>query len=410
MRSLLWGCALCVPAICVAAPEAAWVGSWVASPQVVWGADFAFPTGVPEVLDDQTVRQVVRLSVGGRRVRVVLSNAYGTRPVTISAAHIALAGQGSAIVAGSDRALTFGGSTAATIAAGAPLDSDAVDLVVGPLQRVVVSVHLPAPTQVTTFHWDGRQTGWIVEGNQAAAPAVATDRPITARILLSAIRVDAQFDTHAVVVLGDSITDGNGATVDADTRWPDFLAKRLAARHVAVLNAGISGARLLDDRMGANALARLDRDVLAETRVRALIVLIGINDIAWPGTAFDPHGMRPTAATLIAAYRQLIERAHAHGIRVIGATLTPFEGALQGTPLADYYAPEKDVLRRQVNDWIRKGGAFDAVIDFDAALRDPSRPQRLRPAFDSGDHLHPGDVGNRAMADAVPLDLLIVDR
>jgi lysophospholipase L1-like esterase len=209
-----------------------------------------------------------------------------------------------------------------------------------------------------------------------------------------------------VVVLGDSTTDGNGATIDANTRWPDFLAARLAPKNVAVLNAGISGARLLGDRMGVNALARFDRDVLSQPRVKSVVVLLGINDISWPGTAFDPQGIRPSADALIAGYRQLIARAHSRGVRVVGATLTPFEGALAGTPLDNYYHADKDRLRQQINAWIRGSGEFDTVIDFDALARDPAHPARLKPEFDSGDHLHPGDRGNQAMADAVDLDVL----
>ena len=207
-------------------------------------------------------------------------------------------------------------------------------------------------------------------------------------------------------MIGDSITDGNGATIDANARWPDFLAARLAPRNVAVLNAGISGARLLGDRMGVNALARFDRDVLSQPRVKTVIVLLGINDISWPGTAFDPQGERPSADALISGYRQLVARAHARGVRVGGATLTPFEGALPGTPLDNYYQTHKDELRQKINAWIRTSGEFDAVVDFDVLARDPSYPSRLNQEFDSGDHLHPGDHGNKAMADAINLEAL----
>ena len=220
------------------------------------------------------------------------------------------------------------------------------------------------------------------------------------------VLVDAPSD-GAVVVIGNSITDGNGATVDADTRWPDFLAKRLAPRRIALLNGGISGGRLLRDKMGVNVAARLGRDVFAQPKVKAAIVLIGINDISWPGTGFAPNRKRPTAEEMIAGYRQLIALAHADNVRLIGATLPPFEGALSGTPLANYYNSEKDSLRQKINSWIRESGAFDAVVDFDAVLRDPANPARLKPGFDSGDHLHPGDTGNRAMADAVDLDALL---
>jgi len=209
------------------------------------------------------------------------------------------------------------------------------------------------------------------------------------------------------VVIGDSITDGATASLDKDSRWPDFLAARLAPHGVAVVNAGISGARLLSDGMGVNALARLERDVLAQPGAQSVIVMLGINDISWPGTAFARDAQRPTLDAMTAGYRQLVEQAHARGVRVIGATLTPFENALPGTPLDDYYNSDKDALRQRVNDWIRHSGVFDAVIDFDAVLRDPAHPTRIAERYDSGDHLHPGDEGNRTMADAVDLDALL---
>ncbi|WP_062386162.1 SGNH/GDSL hydrolase family protein [Pseudomonas abietaniphila] len=393
------------------APALSWLASWTASPQPVWEADFLFPTNVPPVLHDQTVRLVARISLGGQRVRIVLSNAYGRQPVEIGSATVALSGSDGAIVTESLRSVTFGGRGSATIPPGAPLVSDPVELPVSALSRLTVSFYLPNTTPVTTFHWDGRETSWIVTGDRTSAPnldtAQDTTQSTTARLLLSGIDVETAGSTRTVAVIGDSITDGATASLDANSRWPDFLAGRLAPFGVAVINAGISGARLLSDGMGVNALARLDRDVLDQHGVRSVIVLMGINDISWPGTAFEPNGRRPTFDALIAGYLQLIDRAHSRGVRVIGATLTPFEGALPGTPLDNYYQIEKDALRRQLNAWIKESGAFDAVIDFDAVARDPSHPARLNPRFDSGDHLHPGDAGNHAMSEAISLDALL---
>ena len=392
-------------------PRAAWLASWTASPQAVWRHDFLFPSNVPPVLRDQTIRQVARLSVGGRRVRIVLSNAYGTLPLHIGAASVALAAADCAIRPGSLHSLTFAGQPSASVAPGAPLVSDPVDLAVPDLARLTVSIHLPHATPASTFHWDGRETAWLAPGEQTRAahinPQQAGVQTTTARLLLSAIEVEAADGAQAVAVLGDSITDGASASLGRDTRWPDMLAERLAPQGVAVLNAGISGGRLLSDGMGEKALARFERDVLEQPGVRTVIVLIGINDISWPGTAFARQEKQPTLDELKSGYGQLIAQAHRRGVRVIGATLTPFEGALPDTPLDDYYQVEKDALRQQLNAWIRGSGSFDAVLDFDAWARDPAHPLRLLPAYDSGDHLHPGDAGNRALAAAIDLSLLM---
>lgn len=402
---------MAVPAalLCTAtapAQNASWVGTWMASPQPVWNTDFAFPTKIPARVKDKTFRQIVRIALGGSQIRLVFSNAYGDAPLRIGAASVALSRSGSAPVEGMLHAVTFGGETAAVIAPGAQRVSDPIAMPVADQARLVVSAWLPDETPLTTFHWDGRQSAWFADGNLTQSSTFPTNERTDARILLSEVMVNAA-NAGAVVAIGDSITDGNGARIDANTRWPDFLSERMSPQHVAILNAGISGARLLEDKMGVNALARLDRDVFAQPGVKAIILLIGINDIAWPGTAFARKQDRPTVVAMIAGYRQIIEQAHTHHIRVIGATLTPFAGALAGTPLGDYFSPEKDALRQEINRWIRTSGAFDAVVDFDTLLRDPAHPERIAPAFDSGDHLHPGDKGNAAMANAVDLRTLL---
>ncbi len=381
-----------------------WVGTWTANPQPVWGGGFALPTKIPATVRDQTIRQSVRISLGGSRLRFVFSNAYGSGPLVIGAASVAMPGQSNSRDA--THKLTFGGKDGISIPAGSPAVSDPVDLNAEAQAQMDVSVYLPDETPLTTFHWDGRQTARFGKGDLTRATDFPSIGTTDARIFLSEVLVDSP-NQGAVAVIGDSITDGNGSTLDADARWPDLLGRRLASRHVAVLNAGISGARLLSDGMGVSAVARIGRDVLAEPNVKAVIVLIGINDIAWPGTAFARQQAQPNFDALIAGYQQLVALAHAHNVRVVGATLTPFEGALSGTPLGDYYDPEKDALRQQVNHWIRESGAFDAVVDFDATLRDPSHPSRLAPALDSGDHLHPGDRGSRTMADAVDIDAML---
>lgn len=399
------------PALDAVAATPTWVATWSASPQPVWESDFLFPPNVPTALHNQTVRQVARISLGGQHLRIMLSNTYSSEPLIVGKATVARPRQGNVVTGDSLHIVTFGGKEGTTILPGASVISDPVAFVVPSLAQVTVSLYLPDATPVRTFHWDGRQTGWIVSGDQTTIPALraaeGAEQSTTARLLLTGIQVEADQGARTVVVLGDSITDGAAASVDKDSRWPDFLAARLAPHGVAVVNAGISGARLLSDGMGVNALARLDRDVLAQPGVQSVIVMLGINDIAWPGTAFAPASPRPTLEALTAGYRQLVEQVHSRGVRVIGATLTPFEGALPGTPLNNYYQPDKDALRQQVNDWIRHSGVFDAVIDFDALLRDPAHPTRIAARFDSGDRLHPGDEGNRAMAEAVNLKTLL---
>jgi lysophospholipase L1-like esterase len=387
-----------------------WIDSWTASPQPVWDAEFFVPIGVPRAVRNQTVRQIAALSIGGKRLRVVLSNEYGTKPLVVGAAHIALAGSGSSIVDGSDHALNFDGKPTVTIPPGAPVISDPVDLTVAPLGSVAVSVFLPDQTPLTTIHWEGVQTAYISpNGNFVSDADMKADSTIKSRLFLSAIMVDAAPKARAIVTFGDSITDGANSKVDANNRWPDVLARRLVQAGgdpVAVLNEGISGARVLTDRMGDNALARFDRDVLSHPHVDTVVLMMGINDIGWPGCLLAPNEIAPSADEIISGYEQLIARAHMHGIRIIGATLTPFEDTFKGGPLEGYYDKDKEQKREAVNHWILSSGAFDGVIDFDAVTRDPNHPTHILAAFDSGDHLHPQDDGYKAMADSIDLKLL----
>ena len=384
-----------------------WIDTWTANPQPVWNSDFPLPTNIPASLSNRTIRQIARVSIGGRRVRIVLSNEYGAQPLMIGAAHIAIAGTNADIVAGSDRMLTFNGRGTVTIPPGAPAMSDPVELDIAALGSVSISLFLPEKASLTTFHWDGLQTAYVAPGNQAASSKFEPQARFNARVFLTNILIDASPDTRAIAAFGDSITDGNGSTPDANRRWPDFLARRMAKHRLAVLNAGISGGRLLKDAMGVNALARFDRDVLSRPGIASVILLIGINDISWPGSAFAPYDEVPSADDMVAGYRQLIARAHARNVRVVGATLTPFEGALQGTPLEGYYNEKKEVLRQAINHWVRTSGEFDSVADFDTMVRDPAHARRFLPVFDSGDHLHPGDEGNEALANSIELRMLI---
>jgi lysophospholipase L1-like esterase len=385
-----------------------WSPSWMASTQPLWHGDFVLPTGVPFQFNRQTVRQVARLSIGGPRLRVVVSNEGGTAPLRIGAARVARHAEGSATVEGSDRPLRFGGKTQASVPPGARLVSDPVDLALPASSEVAVSLYLPQPSQPAGFHFDARQTAYVADGDLTAAqrmPTAATQW--STRVYVSGLIVETPMPPATVVAFGDSLTDGNGATPGANTRWPDALAERLAGRNVAVLNAGISGGRLLRDGMGRAGLERAGRDVFAQPGVRAMVVLLGTNDIGWPGGPFAPDEPAVRADELIQGFRQLIEMAHAHNVRIVAATIAPTERALEGTPLEGHYSPGKDKVRQDVNRWVRESGAFDAVVDFDALLRDPAHPSRLRAAMDSGDHLHPGDAGYKAMAQAIDLEALL---
>jgi lysophospholipase L1-like esterase len=378
-----------------------WVGTWSMSPMPA----NALPDGENVGFTNQTIREVAHISIGGHQLRVRLSNAYGRGPVRVGTAHVALHTQGSSIDPRSDRVLRFNGETAVVIPAGAFVLSDAVPMDVAPLADLSISLYLPDASGPLTWHQLATQTTYISPpGDVAAAtdiPGAATSSSV---YLLAGIEVIAPEATGAVVALGDSITDGYGSTPDAARRWPDYLSRRLAgsSKHaaMAVLNAGISGNRLLHDVIGPEALARFDRDVLAQPGVTHIIVLEGINDIGLPG-----YLQRPAEAVssedLISALDEFIERAHSRGLRIYGATLTPFEQS--GEP---YYSAEGEAKRQALNTWIRTRAPFDAVIDFDRVLRDPEHPTHLLPAFDCGDHLHPNDAGYEAMAASIDLGLL----
>ena len=391
-----------------AADAGNWIGSWASSPQPAWGPDFPVPLGMAANLWKQTIRQTARLSIGGSQVRIVLSNEYGKSPLTIGAANIALAGEGGKIKEGSGHAVTFGGSPIIVIPPGAPAISDPVDMSVDPLALVSVSLYLPEVTPLSTIHFDGHQTAYVGAGNQVADVDFKADSKMTQRVFLSEILVDAPAGARAVVAFGDSITDGDGSTVDGYDRWPDRLAERLAkvgGPPVAVLNEGISGDRVLSDRMGINALARYDVDVLSQPKADTVILMMGINDLGWPGSGLALHEPEPTAEAIIEGYKQLIARAHARGLRIIGATLTPFGDAFKGAAFEGFYTPEKEKIRVALNDFIRSG-AFDGVIDFDRIVVDPQKPGYALPKYDKGDHLHPNAAGYEAMGGAIDLNTM----
>jgi lysophospholipase L1-like esterase len=407
-RGLLLAGALLAASLAFA-PPAATAQSWTTEHWTgTWGAG---PGGPPlpantMTFSDQTLRLIVHTSIGGNRVRIRLSNEMGSSPLTIGEAHIAVRAGGAAIATGTDRPLTFSGHTSITIPPGAPALSDPVELNVPALSDLAISLYLPGNVAATTIHGTASQTNYVsLPGNFTGAATLPTDRTILSWPFLTEVDVDS--GGAAIVAFGDSITDGTRSTPDTNNRWPDWLARRLQTvrdpvlginGRLGVVNRGISGNRLVSNPpegslAGRNALERFDRDVLATAGVKYMTVMLGINDIG-----NSPNDNPISVDVLIAGYRQLIARAHEKGIAIYGATLTPFEGA-------GYYSPQKDVVRQAVNNWIRSNDEFDGVIDFDAVTRDPAHPSRFLPAYDSGDHLHPNDLGYQAMGNAVPLEL-----
>jgi len=381
-----------------------WVTTWGASQQIPEPHN----TLPAAEMRDATVRQIFHISMGGSTIRVHVTNAFGSASLHFTSVHIArpLTADAPAIDPTSDRALTFGGAGDVVVPAGAEMISDPIAYAVAPLSNLAVSYHLDEPPDPETSHPGPRAITYYVHGDRTGSATFENPGKVENWYQVSAVDVGADPGAGVVAVLGDSITNGHASTVNGNDKWTDVLAARLqqsaATRNVAVLNDGIGGNHLLIDGLGPNALARFDRDVLGPAGVRWLIVFEAINDLG--GLARDPH---TTAADhpalverIIAAYQQMIDRAHAHGIRVYGATITPDDGS-------DYYHPdaENDADRKAVNEWIRTPGHFDAVLDFDRVVRDPQQPNRMLPAYDCGDHLHPGPAGYRAIGESVPLSL-----
>jgi len=388
-----------------AAVEGNWVGSWAASQQIPEPRNAL----APDDLRNATLRQIVHLSIGGSTLRVHLSNAFGTTPLHFTAVHIAkpVSAASPKIDPASDKALTFSGSPDVIVPAGAEYISDPIDYPVAPLSDLAISLYLETPPEQQTGHPGSRATSYLVHGNLVSAPDLADAKKVDHWYLVSGVDVTQPSGAAAIVALGDSTTDGHGATTNGNDRWTDVLAQRLqanpATRTRGVLNQGIGGNHLLIDGLGPNALARFDRDVLAQPGVRYLIVFEGVNDLGGLTRTgqVSPAEHSALVRRILAAYEQIIVRAHTHGIRVIGATITPYTGS-------DYYhpGPANESDRQAINQWIRAPGHFDAVVDFDQVTRDPAHPDRFLPAFDCGDHLHPSPAGYHAMADAIPLSFV----
>ena len=389
-----------------------WVATWAASPQARAGgppraaqpAANGAPAAPPPLtsFNNQTVRMVVHTSIGGPKLRVEFSNAYGTAPLKIAAAHVALHEKESAIVPASDHALLFNGKASFSIPPGALAVSDPLEFAVPWLGDLVISAYFPSDTGPFTMHNTGLHTTYIVSGN-AVDQAALTDATMTRSwYFLSGVDVDAPSARGLIAAFGDSITDGATSTNDANASWPSVLAARLAINNIAVVNEGISGNRVLRDNTGTNALARFDRDVLSQPGLKWVMILEGINDIG-QGTRENalPENVM-TLYDLIGGMKQLVDRAHIRGIKVVGCTLTPYKGAA-------YYSDKGEEIRMAYNQWIRTSGVFDAVADFDKATGDPADPKQIKAEFNIMDHLHPNDAGYKAMANAVDVCRFFLD-
>jgi len=399
---------LFVPELVAASPNA-WIATWATSPQ----------SGTPDPrepllnIDNQTVRERVRSSIGGSRIRLRFSNEFGSSPLLIGAATVAIPTNASTIKEESIRNVTFEGRNSIEIPAGAPVLSDPISLQLTPGAEISISIYFPNRLTTPTLHAFAFKHAVVSQhGDFTHERKIDPAALSTASILVTAVLVPAQPSNRLVVAFGDSISDGDGSTVDADNNYPNNLIRRIAKTSngstLAVVNEGIVGNRLLRDSeiFGVSALARFDRDALVLPGVTHIVLLEGINDIGFVGAKMDGQYLADPAETrsaqdIIDAYRQLISRAHARGIKVIGATITPCEGV----DIPGYYSDAKELVRKTVNKWIRTGGAFDGMIDFDAVVCDPDHPTRLLPKFASKDHLHPNDAGYKAMADSIDLAL-----
>ena len=409
LAAVLW---ISIAAVGAQGSGARWIGTWATAPQ-------PFMPGTLKTFRNQTLRLIVHTSIGGTRLRIRLSNTYGDRPLICGSAHVARRTAGPDVEPTSDRILTFDGRPAVTVPRGTTIVSDAVQFAVLPLSDLAISLYLPDETRATTNHLLALQKSYVSPetGDSTGLAKFVVAKTISSWPFLTGVEIDAPPDGAAIVAFGDSWFDGDGSTADANHRLGDILAERLhrdaRGGRFGVLNEGIIGNRLLrdspreppsqfGDALGESGLKRFERDVLGQPGVKVVLLRFGVNDLGLPGS-LAPAAESVTAADLISGYRRLVASAHRHGLRVIGTTITPFENA---TTAPNYYTPEKEAVRQEVNAWIRGSRDFDGVVDLDRFLRDPDHTTRLLPAYDSGDHLHPNDAGYAVAANAIPLPLL----
>lgn len=384
-------------------PSRAWVCTWLSTSQPTTGEAFPFPLEIPTLLNNQTLQQTLRITLGGQQLRLVFSNRYGSQPLVLGE---------NAIVVNSPSGkswsapVLFNGQSGVSIPVGQVVYSDEIIHPIDDLSEVTLRTYLPGPTLVETFHWDARHYSQLTSGNGVHSKTTKESLPMSSRLLLEAVEIQNQAPSQAIVVIGDSMVDGNGVEMGTYHRWVDFLAERAVSQHTAVINAGQSGSRLLKDGIGISTLSRFTRDVIEQAGVTTCVVQVGLNDIGLAQTALAPADMIPSASQLIEGYRQLLDIAHQHNICVVGVTLVPLR-CTDEYGLDNFYTPEKDAIRQEVNEWIRTRGEFDALIDIEQLVRDSQNPQQLALIYDSGDHLHLNHAGHQWVANSISLDTVI---
>ncbi len=379
-----------------------WICTWLSTSQPASGEAFPFPSDIPVIDGDQTLRQTLRISLGGQKLRLIFSNRYGTQPLVIGESYISVSDLCGALP------VTFNGQSGAIIPAGGTLCSDEISLDIPSLSLITLRTYLPEQIPLNTFHWDARHFSLLEPGNQAIREEAFDGQKISSRLLVESVQVQPKAACRTLVVIGDSMVDGNGVEMDSYGRWTDFLAERLVADNIAVVNAGQSGSRLLKDGVGIATLSRFERDVLEQPGVTGCIVQVGLNDIGLAGTALALDHPVPAAAVLINGYRQLLQMARQYHIRMTGVTLVPLRGTGE-YGIEHFYEPEKEAVRQAVNHWMRTSGEFDAVIDSDLLVRDPECSWQLSAQYDVGDHLHLNLAGHLRVAQSVPLTVIRAD-
>lgn len=370
-----------------------WICTWLSTSQPTSGDAFPMPLEISVIDANQTLQQTLRISLGGDQLRLVFSNRYGTQPLILGQSHIKIVGHND-----EEFAVTFNGQNSAAIPAGEIIYSDVIAVKIPALSEIELSTFLPESINIETFHWDARHYSTLLPNHQK----------ISSRLLLENVEVRASTElAQSIVVIGDSMVDGNSVAIDHYGRWTDFLAEKTVQYNIGIINAGQSGSRLLKDGIGISTLARFERDVLNQTGVTACIVQIGLNDLGLAGTALDALSEVPTAEKLINGYRHLIQRAKVQGIRIVGVTLVPLRSQSE-YGLDNFYQPEKEVIRQTVNHWMRTNCEFDAFIDADLLVRDPQCIELLNMQYDSGDHLHLNEAGQRLIADSISVQEILL--